>query len=230
MAFPIQNAIQSNPVTGVFGNGQIQMFPQSGTFIVPIGVSKVRARIWGGGGANTGGGGGFAMKVCNVVEGSSIAVTVGDGSQASSFGAFVSATAGVTSSAGGIGVGGDVNYQGGTGGTAGGGAANVFGNGGNQNSSGASGGGSSVAAQVGGSGFGSTGGLKSSTANDPKFPPTTLPITSIDFIGTGGGGGHQQHGINGGGDGGEAPASSVASLPAAGGRTSGGRGLVIVEY
>ncbi len=230
MAFPIQNAIQSNPVTGVFGNGQIQMFPQSSTFIVPIGVSKVRARIWGAGGANQGGGGGFAMKVCNVVEGSSIAITVGDSSQASSFGAFASATAGVTSGAGGIGVGGDVNYQGGFGASAGGGAANIFGNGGWRNSSGASGGGSSVAAQTGGSGFGSTGGLKSSTANDPKYAPTTLPITSIDFIGTGGGGGHQQHGVNGGGDGAEAPSSSVASFPAAGGRTSGGRGLVILEY
>ena len=230
MSFPIQNANQSNPFTRVFGNGQVQMFASSTTFTVPLNVSRVRVRIWGGGGANQGGGGGFAMKVCNVVEGSSIAVTVGDGSQASSFGAFVSATAGVTSAAGGIGVGGDVNYQGGTGGTAGGGAANVFGNGGARNSSGASGGGSSVAAQTGGSGFGSTGGLKSTTTNDPKYPPTTLPITSIDFIGTGGGGGHQQHGINGGGDGAEAPSSSVASLPAAGGRTSGGRGLVIVEY
>ena len=89
MSFPIQNANQSNPVTGVFGNGQIQMFPQSGTFIVPIGVSKVRARIWGGGGANQGGGGGFAMKVCDVTPAQVIAVTVGDGSQASSFGAFV---------------------------------------------------------------------------------------------------------------------------------------------
>ena len=230
MAFPIQNANQSNPVTGVFGNGQIQMFPQSGTFTVPIGVSKVRVRIWAGGGGANGGGGGFAMKVCDVTPAEVIAVTVGDSSQASSFGAFASATAGVNTSQGGIGVGGDVNYRGGLGGIAGGGAANIFGNGGNRNSSGASGGGSSVAAQVGGSGFGSTGGLKSSTANDPKYPPTTLPITSIDFIGTGGGGGHQQHGVNGGGDGAEAPASSVASFPAAGGRNSGGRGLVILEY
>ena len=229
MAFPIQNAIQSNPVTGVFGNGQIQMFPQSGTFIVPIGVSKVRARIWGGGGANQGGGGGFAMKVCDVTPAQVIAVTVGDGSQASSFGAFVSATAGVTSSAGGIGVGGDVNYQGGTGGTAGGGAANVFGNGGARNSSGASGGGSSVSTQQAGSGFGSTGGLRSSTTTDPNYPPTTQPLTSIDFIGTGGGGGFRQYGVNGGGDGAEAP-NNVASFPAAGGRNSGGRGLVIVEY
>jgi len=230
MSFPIQNASQSNPVTGVFGNGQIQMFPQSGTFTVPLNVSRVRVRIWGGGGNANGGGGGFAMKVCNVTPAQAIAVTVGDSAQASSFGSFVSATAGVTSSSGGIGVGGDVNYQGGMGASAGGGAANIFGNGGWRNSSGASGGGSSVSAQTGGSGFGSTGGVKSATSNDPKYAPTTLPITSIDFIGTGGGGGHQQHGVNGGGDGAEAPTSSVASFPAAGGRTSGGRGLVILEY
>lgn len=230
MSFPIQNANQSNPFSGVFGNGQIQLFPQTGTFTVPLNVSKVRVRIWGGGGNTQGGGGGFAMKVCDVTPAQVIAVTVGDSAQASSFGAFASATAGVTSAAGGIGVGGDVNYQGGLGGTAGGGAANLFGNGGNRNSSGASGGGQSAnGLQSGGSGFGSTGGFQNGTQNDPKYPPTTLPITSIDFIGTGGGGGYSQHGVNGGGDGANAP-SGVASFPAAGGVNSGGRGLVIVEY
>ena len=230
MSFPVQNSIVNNPFTGVFGNGQIQMFPQSGTFTVPIGVSKVRVRIWGGGGNAAGGGGGFAMKVCDVSPAQAIAVTTGGSAQASSFGSFVSATAGVTSAAGGIGVGGDVNYQGGLGGTAGGGAANIFGNGGNRNSSGASGGGQSAnGLQSGGSGFGSTGGFQNGTANDPKYPPTTLPITSIDFIGTGGGGGYSQHGVNGGGDGASAP-SGVASFPAAGGASSGGRGLVILEY
>ncbi len=230
MTFPIQNSIQSNPVTGVFGNGQIQLFPQSGAFTVPIGVSKVRVRIWGGGGNSQGGGGGFAMKVCDVSPAQVIAVTVGDAAQASSFGVFASATAGVSASAGGVGVGGDVNYQGGLGGSAGGGAANIFGNGGNRNSSGASGGGQSAnGLNSGGSGFGSTGGFQNGTANDPKYPPTTIPITSIDFIGTGGGGGYSQHGVNGGGDGANAP-SGVASFPAAGGASSGGRGLVIVEY
>ena len=58
MSFPVQNSIVNNPFSGVFGNGQIQMFPQSGTFTVPIGVSKVRVRIWGGGGNGQGGGGG----------------------------------------------------------------------------------------------------------------------------------------------------------------------------
>ena len=230
MSFPVQNSIVNNPFSGVFGNGQIKLMVSSGTFSVPIGVTKVRVRLWGGGGSNQGGGGGFAMKVCDVTEGSSIAVTVGDSAQASSFGSFVSATAGISSSSGGTGVGGDVNFTGGLGGTAGGGAANLFGNGGARNQSGASGGGSSTAAQIGGSGFGSTGGLKSSTTNDPKYPPTTLPLTSIDFIGTGGGGGHQQYGVNGGGDGAEAPNGGVASFPAAGGRSSGGKGLVIVEY
>ena len=230
MSFPIQNANQSNPVTGVFGNGQIQLFPQTGIFTVPLNVLRVRVRLWGGGGNTNGGGGGFAMKVCNVTPAQVIGVTVGDSAQASSFGSFVSATAGITSSSGGIGVGGDVNYQGGMGASAGGGAANIFGNGGWRNSSGASGGGQSTSnTQSGGSGVGSTGGFQNTTANDPKFPPTTLPITSIDFIGTGGGGGYSQHGVNGGGDGAGAP-TGVASLPAAGGKTTGGRGLVILEY
>jgi hypothetical protein len=230
MSFPIQNANQSNPVTGVFGNGQIQLFLQTGVFTVPLNVLRVRVRIWGGGGANQGGGGGFAMKVCNVTPAQVIGVTVGGSSQASSFGSFASATAGATSSVGGTGVGGDVNYQGGTGGGAGGGAANIFGNGGNQNSSGASGGGQSNSGlQSGGSGFGSTGGFQNSVTNDPKYPPTTLPISSIDFIGTGGGGGYNQHGVNGGGDG-AGMTGGVASFPAAGGATSGGKGLVILEY
>jgi hypothetical protein len=227
MSFPIQNSIQSNPITGVFGNGQIQLFSNSGTFTVPIGVSKVRVRLWGGGGNASGGGGGFALKVCDVSPAQAIAVTVGIEEQASSFGSFVSATGGATSAAGGTGVGGDINHTGGTGGSAGGGAANVFGNGGIWGRSGFSGGGAHTATTVGGSGMGSTGGWSDSTANNPKILPTTMPITSIDFIGTGGGGGFYSHGVNGGGSG--PNASNNASIPAAGGQT-GGQGLVIVEY
>jgi len=227
MSFPIQNANQSNPITGVFGNGQIELFSNTGTFTVPIGVSKVRVRVWGGGGNTLGGGGGFAMKVCDVTQGSTIAVTVGIAEQTSSFGSFVSATGGATSGAGGTGVGGDVNFTGGMGGSAGGGSANVFGNGGVWGRSGFSGGGAHTAATVGGSGMGSTGGWADNTANNPKLAPTTMPISIIDFIGTGGGGGHQSHGVNGGGSG--ASSLNDASIPAAGG-PAGGQGLVIVEY
>ncbi len=47
-----------NPVSGVFGTGQILVFPTSGTWTVPPGVGKVRARVWSGGGGGASGGGG----------------------------------------------------------------------------------------------------------------------------------------------------------------------------
>jgi len=143
MAVPIQSQI-NNPISGVFGIGQMQIFSASGTWTVPPGVSKVRARMWGAG-ANFnqdagyyagGGGGGFALKTIYELTGViSIAVTVGSGvnyitsgstatgfqAGTSSFGSYCSATGGkygVTSDAnnGGAGVGGDINNSGGKGG------------------------------------------------------------------------------------------------------------------
>lgn len=97
-----------------------QVFSASGTFVVPLGVTRVRAQVWGGGGggggaansasgfAGTGGGaGGYAdRRRIDVTPGQSITVTIGAGGLAgpaggsggpggsSSFGAFCSATGG----------------------------------------------------------------------------------------------------------------------------------------
>tara|TARA_R110000868_G_scaffold136848_3_gene349993 strand:+ start:7413 stop:8270 length:858 start_codon:yes stop_codon:yes gene_type:complete len=132
-----------NPVTGVFGTGNVQFFSASGAWIVPQGIGKVRVRMWGAGGASNqdssyyggGGGGGFAMKTIYDLTGvTSIPVSVGAGALtgiysstvtfqagASSFGSYCSATggsyggAGTNANIGGTGVGGDLNRTGGKG-------------------------------------------------------------------------------------------------------------------
>lgn len=143
MTIPIQAQV-TNPVTGVFGTGQVQFFTTSGAWTVPLGIGKVRVRLWGAGGPyNTnasnyggGGGGGFALKAIYDLSGvTSIAVTVGAGvfnvsngtsgnttsGGTSSFGSYVSATGGAgggttaIQNAGGTGVGGDFNFTGGNG-------------------------------------------------------------------------------------------------------------------
>lgn len=100
-----------------FGAG-VMSFSNSGTFVVPPGVSQVEVELWGGGAgsfASTasspsggGSGGGYARKrVCGLLPGQSINVMVGVGGSAgrltgqtpgaggtSSFGTFVSATGG----------------------------------------------------------------------------------------------------------------------------------------
>ena len=229
MSFPIQNANQSNPFSGVFGNGQVQMFPKTGTFTVPLNVKRVRVRLWGGGGIAGGGGGGFAMKVCDVTPAQVIAVTVGAGSSGtSSFGAFCSATGGANSNgAGGIGTGGDVNYQGGQGDVGGGGAANLFGDGSEAGYAGTSGGGAKDQNIWGGSGFTGQGGFTHTSATNPQVPATATIISSIDYIGTGGGGGYRSDGWNGGGGGTD---TGNGGFPAGGGHQNYASGLLIVEY
>lgn len=245
------------PVTGIFGQGLIRFFTESGTFTVPDGCTKVRVRVWGGGSRgggnvapfNGGGGGGFSMKVCTVTPGDNITVTVAAASttspgQTSSFGAFCSATGGSTASgavagSGGTGVGGDYNSTGGSvpiGNNGGGGAASAVGDGGDSGRSGASGGGG-IGVNSGGSGFTGQGGanLMPGLPGNPNF--------SIDFIGTGGGGGAKASGANGGGGGEGAaanPLSGNGGYPGggAGGNTTpgsqylvpGAPGLVIVEW
>jgi hypothetical protein len=138
MAVVIQSQI-FNPVTGVFGTGQIQFFFTSGTWYVPPGIGRVRVRMWGGGGGTNvtsigasyniaGSGAGFALKAIYDLAGvTSIAVTVGAGGQqntsaggTSSFGSYCSATGGQTGVyganifSGGTGIGGDINNTGGT--------------------------------------------------------------------------------------------------------------------
>lgn len=130
LKFPVGG---QNPVTGSFGTGNAAIFTQSGNFVVPDGITSVRARVWGAGGPTS-----------TMVNGGT-----------SSFGSFCSATGGAygqgngTGGVGGSGVGGDINRSGGKGGdsgsgmaSGGGGAGNVFGNGGVGNGgTGASGGG-----------------------------------------------------------------------------------------
>lgn len=141
MAIQIVNKLY-NPVTGVFGNGQVQMFVGSYTgaattvnWAVPPGVAAVRVRLWGGGGGSNGSGGGFALRTIYGLDiGSTIVITVGAGSAGnggtSSFGSFVSATGGAAAAgAVGSGAGGEINYSGGIGGASGGGggSASIFG-------------------------------------------------------------------------------------------------------
>ena len=151
MAIPIQSQAY-NPITGVFGIGQMQMFSASGTWNVPQGVGKVRVRMWGAGGNNCqdasyyggGGGGGFALKTIYDLTGvTSVAVMVGAGAAivsvspsaagltagSSSFGSYCSATGGTyaargtSANIGGNGIGGDINNTGGRGGYGAGSAA-----------------------------------------------------------------------------------------------------------
>jgi len=120
----------------------MQVFTSSGNFVVPAGVTRVRATVVGGGGSGTfvpanesstpayfqgGGGGGTAIKVITgLVPGQSIAVTVGGGGSGapgpgqggtSSFGAFCSASGGSRAGPG-SGASGDINVPGGSGGVA----------------------------------------------------------------------------------------------------------------
>jgi hypothetical protein len=250
------SSIINNPFTGVFGNGQVQMFLTSGTFTVPAGVGKVRVRLWGAGGgaiaSNCSSGGGFALKSIYDLGGvTSVAVTVASIATAanggtSSFGSYVSATGGgsTNSSLGGIGVGGNINTQGGTAGSASaggnGGAAAVMGNGGmgggGSNSGfsavGGAGGGAGSGQTNGGAGFMGSGGYMQQTSGTPTMPSSGLQgNASIDFIGMGGGGGGSStcnHGINGGGAG----SGGIGGFPAGGGSNSyySGAGLVIVEW
>lgn len=240
MTVPI-TAPMNNPITGVFGSGNIRVYGlgMSGTFTVPVGVTNVRVRLWGGGGYNAGSGGGFALKtIYGLVPGTAITVTVGAAPNGaggtSSFGSYVSATGGgTTSSSGGTGVGGDINTTGGASdGTGSGGSASLFGNGGVRFGSAAGGGGgSNNSGWQGGSGFTGNGGMQGTTGSSPSYaayPPNAGNTSSIDYIGTGGGGGYYQGGVNGGG-GGE---QGSGGYPAGGGGAgrAGGAGLVIVEW
>ncbi len=246
----------NNPVTGQFGTGNVQFFAGiigtasvASTFVVPQGISSVRVRLWGAGSSGCGAGG-FAMKtIYGLVPGTSIVVTPGASSTASttsfasSFGSYVSAT-GATGVTAGTGVGGDVNYTGGTGvSPAGAGAPSIYGNGTSSRNS-----------SFGPSGFSGAGTVTSTPANNTtggdglfgkggaSFLPGSggffyaLPTSgmdsntlNLDAIGTGGGGACQQSGVNGGGGGG---GSGNGGFPAGGGGASssvGGAGLVIVE-
>jgi hypothetical protein len=116
------------------GVSNLQAFAQSGTFVVPAGVNRVRVRLWGGGGgggagggtAGAGGsGGGYGEGYFPVTPGQTIAITVGGGGGSgapggsSSFGTLASASGGAPGGAGSSsGVGIAANVAGGASGTA----------------------------------------------------------------------------------------------------------------
>ena len=109
------------PVLGLGGGmfkASIILFdtiPGTKEFTVPEGVKKIRAFVIGPGGI---GGGGYSEKSIDVVAGQKFAYTVGVGSKGSaastsSFGGLISASGGMV--LGGVGLGGDVNFNGGNG-------------------------------------------------------------------------------------------------------------------
>jgi hypothetical protein len=245
----------NNPFTGAFGNGQVRVFTSTTTWTVPAGISNVRVRLWGAGGSgissNCGAGGGFALRSFSIAGVTSVAITVAPtvtlaSGGTSSFGSYVSATGGgsTNSSAGGIGIGGDINTQGGTAGSAngggGGGAASVMGNGGagggNANTGfssrgGAGGGAGSGTTSNGGNGFIGIGALSVQTSGVATTATSGLQgNASIDFIGMGGGGSGSalgNHGNNGGGGG----SGGTGGFPAGGSSEQpSSPGLVIVEW
>jgi hypothetical protein len=249
----------SNPITGTFGTGNVRFFfglPRvaGGTvsnFVVPPGISSVRVRLWGAGNQE-GTSSGFAIKtIYGLAAGQTIVVTAANAPTSStrsdsSFGAFVSVTGGETFASGlrGTGVGGDINYTGGrpfASGQAAAGTANVFGNasdGANTNNgvSGVSGcaspNGADSNPSPGGDGVYGRGGsyfTNSSVGAFNVLPTSGLDssVLNLDAIGTGGGGANRQNGINGGGGGN----NSFGGYPGGGGAgTTGGHGLVIVEW
>lgn len=229
-----------NPVTGTYGQGVQEWFLQSENWLVPVGVSSCRVRIWGAGkgSSNGGAGGGFTMKVINnLTAGQTIVVTLGvDGvssatgtSGSSSFGSYCSVS-GAHYQAPGQGYGGDINYTGGrvSSGTYAGGCASMFGNGGGNYTSfdvnfGGAGFAASTLSSCGDGIFG-----QSENGQAINFPNSYMyeRTNSIDYIGTGGAG---RFGVNGGG---AVNSYILGSFPGGGSRDNGngGRALVIVEW
>ena len=121
-ASEVFNASNLYASTGVFSN--IQVFTSSGTFTVPTGVTKIRAKVWGAGGAGGsstsldnpgggGGGGGYGEGIFSVTPGQQLQITVGAGGYgsggSSSVGTLITSTGGSiggTGSASGVGAGG----------------------------------------------------------------------------------------------------------------------------
>ncbi|MEJ0017547.1 MAG: hypothetical protein WDN25_13470 [Acetobacteraceae bacterium] len=188
-----------------------QYFTNSGTWIVPAGVTEADVQLWGGGGggqgcdtngaAGGGSGGGYSRKrITGLVAGQSISVSIGAGGAGGAAGPNVGSAGGTTTfgavfSATGGGGGNNVNP---TPGTGAGGDLNLFGGGG----------GGAVIAGGGPAYYGGPGG-------DGAF---------------GGGGGPASGGVGSGGaipGGGGGGGGSTVSANAGG---DGGKGMAIVSY
>lgn len=98
------------------GYTNFQVFNSSGTFTVPVGITRIMIEVWGGGGGGTvgvsgsyggsgGAGGGYGKNIFTVIPGTIYTVTVGSGGTGSctlspnsggtsSFGSLISATGG----------------------------------------------------------------------------------------------------------------------------------------
>ena len=239
-----------NP-SGTFGTC-VTFYTQSGCFIVPAGISSVRARVWGaGGGACTnnagGGGGGFALRtITGLTPGTCIPVTIGAFNAAaaggtSSFGSFVSATGGgcnggTGTSTGGTGLCGDINRCGGGSvnsfgcANGGGGSGNYFGNGGTfsgvplPGTSGPGAGFGTTPCTPGGNGLTGVGSICCCNASPANL---LAPWTYLDYYGTGPGGGGCACGFNGGGNGARCNCPGFGGSP---NPTDNVSGLVIIEF
>lgn len=175
ISFPFGSTLTSAKMTQLYdnvshvrdGNHKLVVFTASGSYTKPTGLRRIDVTVVAGGGrgsaSGAGGSGGVSIK--SIEESavlSSESVTVGAGSTASatpggtsSFGAHCSATGGQLVT-GGIGIGGNINIRGGSGGTgtdtAGG--SNLFGGGGQGTESGGQyGGGSGTSGTAGGNGI-----------------------------------------------------------------------------
>ncbi len=240
------------PLSGPFGFGNIQIFSRNGDWVVPPGINRVRARLWGGGGGGgTGGGGsggGFSIVVVeNLVGIESIPILVGiggvgyytGGGTTSSFGVYASATGGFGSTSSpyvGYGVGGYINNNGGVSSTSsgGGGAASIMGPGGSATLSSLSQGGAgagntpTAVTQTAQNGFLGRGATSLTTSGTPMSATSGFEGGfSIDFIGMGGGASNVGTASNGGG--GAYTTSSPAtytqgSFPGGGGGGTGSSG------
>ena len=99
--------------TGAAGFMNMQVFNSSGSFTIPIGVTKIMVEAWGGGGGAWGsglggGGGGYGKDIFTVIPGTTYLVTIGIGGSklpppatsgassggTTSFGSLISATGG----------------------------------------------------------------------------------------------------------------------------------------
>ena len=132
LAFPSPSLSQPNQI----GFRNMLVVTSTQNWVVPAGVTAVKATVVGGGAGsaaingNGAGAGGTAIKmITGLVSGQVILLTVAaTASQntvgnTSSFGSYCSATGGAIDRVGGIGVGGDINIRGGSGGAGVGGVA-----------------------------------------------------------------------------------------------------------